>query len=390
MQSVQRFDFGSYAKPELLDNGWMRAEATPTRCGVFPYKRDDGEVYYELRHPEDVFDPESLRSLGLVPITIDHPKDFLDDKNTGDEQVGQVGRPWNFNLDVNAEVMVTDGEAVDLIKSGKKVQLSCGYTCELQPEEGEYLGLKYTARQRNIRYNHVAIVEAGRMGPKAKIHADQAEAIPAAYQLPQSDTPPARRTDSKGGTPMSVRKMKIDGYEFEIPEQAAQALERERVQAVTEIKNKSDELKAAAAERDREKARADASEADTKKLKAELDAATDPKAIAKKVDARVALVAKAKAVLGAEAKFDDLDELAIKRAVTAKVFPDLKSKIDSEGEAYVGALFDLSTTKGDDGKSALDKVRGDITGGTQKKDAYDEALAKWKDKSANAHKIRAN
>lgn len=53
-------------------------------------------------------------------------------------------------------------EAVDAVQSGKR-EISCGYECEYVPNgDGTYT-------QRNIRGNHVAVVERGRAGKRAAI-----------------------------------------------------------------------------------------------------------------------------------------------------------------------------------------------------------------------------
>ncbi|MCX7015414.1 MAG: alpha/beta hydrolase fold domain-containing protein, partial [Candidatus Sumerlaeota bacterium] len=55
------------------------------------------------------------------------------------------------------------------IEAGKTA-LSCGYTCDLEHTPGNWMGIKYDAIQRNIRYNHMAVVKAGRAGDAAKLH----------------------------------------------------------------------------------------------------------------------------------------------------------------------------------------------------------------------------
>jgi hypothetical protein len=55
------------------------------------------------------------------------------------------------------------------------------------------------------------------------------------------------------------------------------------------------------------------------------------------VKARVALEEKAKAILGAEAKLDELSDRKIKEAVAVKLLPDLK--LDGEPDAYVEAVY---------------------------------------------------
>jgi hypothetical protein len=52
--------------------------------------------------------------------------------------------------------------------------LSCGYTCDLEKAEdgAKWCGIDYDFIQRNIRYNHVAIVDRARAGDDARIRMD--------------------------------------------------------------------------------------------------------------------------------------------------------------------------------------------------------------------------
>ena len=90
---ARRFDTTAVARtPEFTPNGWLKADATLTRCGVFRYRNADGSIRRELRHPDDVFKADSLATLELVPMTNRHPPEqLLDGENAKVRQVGQVG-----------------------------------------------------------------------------------------------------------------------------------------------------------------------------------------------------------------------------------------------------------------------------------------------------------
>ena len=61
-----------------------------------------------------------------------------------------------------ADLHIHDRELIDAVQSGKR-EISCGYECEYVPNgDGTYT-------QRNIRGNHVAVVERGRAGKRAAI-----------------------------------------------------------------------------------------------------------------------------------------------------------------------------------------------------------------------------
>ena len=60
-------------------------------------------------------------------------------------------------------------KAINLIESGEKCELSIGYDCEIHKEAGEYGGQPYDFVQRNIKIQHVALVECGRAGADVKV-----------------------------------------------------------------------------------------------------------------------------------------------------------------------------------------------------------------------------
>ena len=60
-----------------------------------------------------------------------------------------------------ADLIITDPRLIEAILAGKR-EISCGYTYELCEENGKYI-------QRRIRGNHVAVVDAGRAGPRVCI-----------------------------------------------------------------------------------------------------------------------------------------------------------------------------------------------------------------------------
>lgn len=61
-------------------------------------------------------------------------------------------------------LVVWDKEAIDLIESNRKKELSCSYSYTPDMSPGMYLGMKYDGVMRDIAFNHVALVEDGRAG----------------------------------------------------------------------------------------------------------------------------------------------------------------------------------------------------------------------------------
>ena len=153
-------------------DGYLRGAAIVTRTGVFEYMEPNGTIRKELRHPDDVYAQESLASLVMIPVTLEHPAQLVTSASAHELAVGQTGE--NIKIDSKHVVVpftVTHQRGIDAINAGKR-QLSLGYECELEESSGEYNGQEYTHRQTNIRYNHLAIVDRARAGAMASINLD--------------------------------------------------------------------------------------------------------------------------------------------------------------------------------------------------------------------------
>lgn len=312
----QRFDTYELRKAEKTREGFLRADAFVSRVGVFSYRDGKGKTRRELRHPDEVSKADSLASLEAAPVTLDHPPEAVTAANAKAYSVGSVGKAEMSGRYIKALVQVTDAAAVDAVVKGKN-QLSCGYTCELDWTPGTYNGERYDAVQRDIKYNHVAALALGRAGPEVAIRLDGDDAI-------CIDSNRADDGDSKG-KPMI--KLTLDGVDYEMTEQAAQAVKR----ALDAMQAQRDTAKA---EADKAKGRADAADAELVKAR---DAAS-PQAIAKAVAARVTLAQIASKILGSDFKADGLDDIAVQKAVIVKVQPT--AKLDGETNDYVRARFD--------------------------------------------------
>jgi len=221
MQHVRRWDSGTVGQVERTDQGYLRAPATITKTGVFAYALPGGKVRHELRLPEEVFDDAALRSFGISPLTNGHPPVMLNARNTARYQVGTVVEPKRDGDHVAAYVQVTDSDAIEAAEAGRR-QLSCGYTCALEPKSGVTQGisgvpdgLHYDAIQRNIRGNHVALVDTGRAGSTVQLRLDQADAF-------QVDTDDQWRYDRD---PTTIQTLIFDKAKY--PEAKAMAWAKE-------------------------------------------------------------------------------------------------------------------------------------------------------------------
>lgn len=415
---VRRYDIGELRAPAAMPNGWLRADAFVTRAGVFVYRNPDGSERRELRHPDDVFDPESLATLAMAPVTDGHPSTMLDATNARSLSVGHLGeRIERDDSLVRASVMLVDAPAIDAVRSGARRELSCGYDADVVEEAGVFDGEAYTHRQRAIEYNHVAIVPAGRAGPLVRMRIDGKEQFVAptdgAVQVREARvdsitgvqiTPSAEAT-AKGEKKMAMTRVRRDGVTIEVEESQAQALEMliEQIEQKAEIEAKEREtldakLKDALAklkdaegavavaeeETEKAKAEADAEKARADSLDAKLKDATDPEKMAARVNARVQLVAQAAPVLGTEVKLDSLTDIEIRKAVAEKL---TGTKLDGKSEAYIEARFDAEIARVDAGADALGRVR-EVSHHADATDPLTKADRAFAEASQNAWKQR--
>lgn len=112
--------------------------------------------------------------------------------------------------------MVSDGPTIKLIEDGKR-ELSAGYTCDLDWTPGKTpSGEAYDAVQKNIRINHVAIVQRGRAGQQVRIgDASKWGAAP----ISTMDKEKVTMSDA-------LRTVVVDGLSVQTTDQGAQAIQK--------------------------------------------------------------------------------------------------------------------------------------------------------------------
>src|SRR5262249_46303425 len=146
----------------------------------------------------EVLSAESLASYVLRPITNDHPANqVVTPRNARALQIGTVGENVRADSDgshVRAMVMITDAAAIADMSAGK-LELSAGYRAEVDETPGTFEGKPYDAVQRNIRCNHVALVNSGRAGPTVRLRLDVSgeQLYPFEAEANASPNPPPER-----------------------------------------------------------------------------------------------------------------------------------------------------------------------------------------------------
>lgn len=275
--------------------GRLRVDGHLSRTGIQIYW-DGPEKRREYRPPEEVFDGESLGSLRAMPVTIRHPKVFVDGDNWKDYSVGFVGDSVEKSDDekhTTAPVWIIDKRAQKLVLDGKLKELSVGYTAELEMLPGVIPGTseKFDAIQRNIRGNHLALLPVGqaRGGRSVALRLDsQGHAI--------FDDDDERDGDPSEGDPEMAKKITIraDGYDY-VGEFADDKVEQAIRKDQDAAKAKSDGLEAKIGELEAKLAE---SEKKVDGLKTELADATDPAKLEAAAEARKAFDEKLLLVAG--------------------------------------------------------------------------------------------
>lgn len=169
LKSVVRFDSMPMPRAYFTPEGYLKDRPILTSVGIFEYM-DRGNVRRELRLPEDVFSPESLRSYKGAPVVITHDAGLIDKDNVAENQIGTIlSEGERSGDDVKAEIIIHD---TDAMKSAGLKELSLGYNLDLDETPGVWNGQRYDAVQKNIRINHLALVREARAGEQARLNLD--------------------------------------------------------------------------------------------------------------------------------------------------------------------------------------------------------------------------
>jgi mutator protein MutT len=153
-------------------NNYITIKKNPiSRSGVFQYLgrsigAPEPDKIYNVYRPAEEFTPEMLESFKLIPIVNDHTMLGPQDKGfVPAEEKGVHGT-------TGAEVVFEDGilyaplrifsETLSKMIESGKTALSLGYRCVYEKASGIFNGEMYDYIQRNLRGNHLALVDAAR------------------------------------------------------------------------------------------------------------------------------------------------------------------------------------------------------------------------------------
>ena len=316
-------------KRQYTDEGFLIVPSRIARIGIQEYyvtemgikDRNPSDIIRVYRPEEEVFSEDSLSSFANKSVTDNHPSEMVTSKNSKDLSVGFSGPEVRKDgMFVETILRITDESAIKKIESGK-VELSNGYTSDIDWTPGITSdGEEFDAVQRNIKGNHIAIVDRGRAGPACRL----------ADNLP---------TD---GDKVTMAKITIDGVDYEVSDQAAQAIGNVQ-QKLSDAENETQE------EKDKLKAKEDEMEEANKKakktedsLQAKLDDAKSNILTADELDTKVS---ERKALIDnilkidPDVKWEGKDSNELIKIVVADKCPTVQ--MDSVSDDYIKARFDM-------------------------------------------------
>ena len=175
-----------------LDGHLKVAESRISKANICPYRGEEIPEYQKLGlQPTKIYklyrDPIELAKAAKTfegkPLLIRH-KGVSAVTPSRELWVGSTGQVfWEPPYLISRPLSVWTQEAIDLIESGEREELSSAYRYRADMTPGLYDGEAYDGVMRDISGNHVAIVSEGRAGPDVHV----ADELPA--ELSMKKTP---------------------------------------------------------------------------------------------------------------------------------------------------------------------------------------------------------
>lgn len=334
MKKAPRFDSVQWRSDGLsrTPQGYLRIDGYATIFGQVLHYSDTGGEY---RAPEEVTRQDSLETLKNIPITWGHPtvkgkRVHLNPQNTGQFIKGFTTDSVTIedNL-IRVGMVITDEKLIGSIEKGYIQELSPGYDRNLDKTRGDADGQPFDGIQRDIVYNHLAVVQKGRSGSKVKLITDEVDFM-----------------------------IRVDEKEYEGAEAAQMAVDA----AISTARSRADQaeadLKTAQADLSAEKARADKAESDLSTATARLDA-----------QELESLKDSVKTVLK-DVRLDGLTAREIKEKFVQAIDPEVR--FDGQDDQYVSTYFQITQKQAS--KHRVDPVIQAYNGSGSRTDSKEQSI----------------
>jgi hypothetical protein len=323
---------------ERTAEGYLNINALMTRVGIFKYQNNDGTIVRQYRPAEEVLSEDSYSTLSNVPVTNEHPKEFVNSKNVKKYQVGFVRDCIEVvdNKYLKGKLVIQDDETINEIISNKKVEVSCGYTCIHEQKDGEFENEgRFDLIQRQIRYNHLAIVYKGRAGNQVKLTYDSADSDLSIMITDELKDQLENQKEDQNcvNTRKKMETIILDGVSQEVS--ADFKAKYDALQNSKQVADQADKIESLQKELDSLQAEYDSAKEKVEKLEIEVKEYDSAISERNKLD----LVAEAMSkglIKDGDIEIADMSELEIKKAILKKN----EVKMSRDSEVYIEGRYE--------------------------------------------------
>ena len=354
-QDIQKFDINVLHKTQ---DGYYQGNVVCTGVGVFKYLGDDRKFVGRLRDVEDV--KAATKTINCIPVTLQHPNSPVNVDNVSDLQVGMTANDASFDgLNNHVTVTITNKKAIEAIDKGEVKAFSMGYKCNVVDNDGVWQGVHHDQQQKDIVYNHIALVKNGRAGDKVRFMVGDSADLGDIFEIDNEEdeknkgevngTEKEKKPSNDGAEPpkpsetfvndnknfepnnvkeQSMKTIQLDGVDYQADEKVIEALHT----AQNDAAEKLDEIHTLLDGIDER----DSKIADLEEKLAQANDEIDESVIDAAVNAKIEILDSARAA-GIECDTSD-DVSDLKRKVIAAAFDsiDLES---IEDEAAINSLY---------------------------------------------------
>lgn len=323
--------------------GFMHVTNVPiARVGVFPYMKADRSIEMEAKLPTELLSDSTVNSADNRPVTNDHHGLVTKDNAT---QLAKGFTADNAHVDNNTlrvDMTIMDGKLIDAINNGKQ-ELSIGFQTNIDQTPGKYNGVAYDSVQKDIRINHVAVVNQGRAGHKVRLLGDSAEMIDDDLKEGKVESMEYTKTrlDSVDQT-ITVADHDVDAVtKLDADDSDKSKKIADLKDQIAELQKQLDELQGNADESKKKAAQAQAKADSLEKENETMKKKYEGDGFDKKVQARLKLMEKAKKFVGDSADLNKMSarEMKIAAVKSAKAVND-SINLEDQTDDYIQALFD--------------------------------------------------